>query len=239
MSSGRRMVLLGLVVAACGFGIAVAIGSALGQGDGGETASAEAAGALSDARAEHRPTVVFRGLGGDQEENRGQVAVATADHPEQRTLEAMHCDRVYFAAGKGICLARGGGFAAGYRATVFGGDFRTLDEIALDGVPSRARVSPDARYGAVTMFVTGHAYADLGAFSTRTTLMDLERGEELADLEQFTVTMEGRQVTAVDRNFWGVTFARNSNVFYATMATGGKTYLVRGSVNARTGHVID
>jgi hypothetical protein len=231
--------LFGLLVVACALGIAAAIGSALGQGDGAETASAEAAGALSDARADHRPTVVFRGLAHDPEENRGQVAVAAVDHPGQRTLEAMHCDRVHFAAGRGICLARGDGFAAGYRATVFGADFRALDEVALDGIPSRARVSPDGRYGAVTVFVTGHAYADAGAFSTQTTLIDLERGHELADLEQFTVTMGGRQVTAVDRNFWGVTFARDSNVFYATMATGGKTYLVRGSVSARTARVID
>src|SRR5262245_6642143 len=111
MSSRRRVALLGLVAVACGFGIAVASGSALGQGDSGETASAEAAEALSDARADHRPTVVFRGLGRDEDDNRGQVAVAAANDPEQRTLEAMYCDRVHFAGGRGICLARGAGFA--------------------------------------------------------------------------------------------------------------------------------
>ena len=39
---------------------------------------------------------------------------------------------------------------------------------------------------------------------------------------------DGRRITAIDVNFWGVTFARDSDVFYATLATGGKTYLIKG-----------
>jgi len=35
-----------------------------------------------------------------------------------------------------------------------------------------------------------------------------------------------------------VTFARDSDRFFATLATGGKTYLIEGSVRARTAHVI-
>ena len=38
---------------------------------------------------------------------------------------------------------------------------------------------------------------------------------------------------AADINFWGVTFADDRR-FYATMATGGKTYLVRGDMTTRT-----
>ena len=86
----------------------------------------------------------------------------------------------------------------------------------------------------MTLFVTGHSYADAGSFSTQTTLIDLARGEAIADLEEFTVTRGERQVTAIDVNFWGVTFARDSDRFYATMATGGKTYLIEGSVKARS-----
>jgi Tol biopolymer transport system component len=48
----------------------------------------------------------------------------------------------------------------------------------------------------------------------------------------------GRQVTAVDVNFWGVTFARDSDRFYATLATGGHTYLIRGSIRDRLARVI-
>jgi hypothetical protein len=168
----------------------------------------------------------------------GQVEISTLARPTAPTPTALRCDRVYFAGGRGLCLARGGGFAAGYRAEVFGSDLRVTHALAVTGIPSRARVSPDGRYGAVTLFVSGHAYADPGAFSTQTTLIDLASGRKIADLEQFTVFHGSTQVTAVDVNYWGVTFARNSDRFYATLATGGKTYLIEGSVSARRAHVI-
>jgi Tol biopolymer transport system component len=47
-----------------------------------------------------------------------------------------------------------------------------------------------------------------------------------------------RRVTAIDVNFWGVTFARDSDRFFATLATGGKTYLIEGSVRRREARVI-
>ncbi len=164
--------------------------------------------------------------------------IAPAAQPDKQTLTGLHCDRVYFAGGRGLCLKRGGGFAAGYRAEVFGPNLEVSHALGVTGIPSRARVSPDGRYGAVTLFVTGHAYADPGAFSTQTTLIDMATGAKIADLEQFTVFRGSKQVTAVDVNYWGVTFARDSDRFYATLATGGKTYLIQGSVSERRAHVI-
>jgi hypothetical protein len=168
------------------------------------------------------------------------VAVASLGARTGRpTLTGLRCARVYVSAsGSGICVARGSGFAAGYVGKVFGADLRVRHTLALEGIPSRARVSPDGRYGAVTMFVTGDSYADAGAFSTRTSIVDLASGRRVADLEDFTVTNGERQVTAVDVNFWGVTFARDSDRFFATLATGGRTYLVEGSVAAHRAHVI-
>ena len=84
-------------------------------------------------------------------------------------------------------------------------------------------MSADGRYGATTTFVTGDSYAKPGEFSTRTLIIDMRRGESIADLETFTVWREGRVVDAADVQFWGVTFARDSDHFYATLATGGKT----------------
>ena len=95
-------------------------------------------------------------------------------------------------------------------------------------------MSRDGRWGAVTMFVTGHAYADAGSFSTQTTLIDLRSGTAAGELESFTTSRRGRVVTAEDVNYWGVTFAADGDTFYATMATGGRTYLVRGSIHDRT-----
>ena len=142
------------------------------------------------------------------------------------------------AAGPGVCIARGSGFAAGYAVKVFGSDLRVRHTLAVPGIPSRARVSPDGRYGAVTMFVAGDSYADAGNFSTRTTIIDVASGRKIADLEDFTVTNGEHQVTAIDVNFWGVTFARDSDRFFATLATGGRTYLIEGSVAGRRAHVI-
>ena len=217
-----------IVAAACLLVIIAAVTSAVLQAGPGE-ASAGATTALAKA---DRPMVVFRSLTG---ETRDQVGIAPADAAGGKaTFASLQCDRVYFSAGSGLCVARGGGFASGYRARIFGSDLRVRHELDLDGTPSRARVSRNGQIGAVTMFVTGHAYAEAGTFSTQTALIDLRTGQKIANLEDFTVSRNGRVVTAVDVNFWGVTFAPDGDHFYATLATGGKTYLVRGSIRDRT-----
>jgi hypothetical protein len=226
-------VLFGVLVGACVVAAAVAVIAGIRGRDTAGAVSAAASNALPEAKAADRPTFVVRSL-----RHRGQVLIAPVAKPTDETLTGLHCDRVYFAAGRGICLARGGGFAAGYRAEVFDAKLRVKHALDVAGIPSRARVSPDGRYGSVTLFVSGHAYADPGSFSTQTTLIDMATGTKIADLEQFTVFNGSRQVTAVDVNYWGVTFARDSDHFYATLATGGKTYLIEGSVSERRGRVI-
>jgi hypothetical protein len=225
-----RARLLALVLACVAAGGA-AIASAVRGGAAPDAASPGARAALPAARAAGRPVVVFRSLAAA---TRGQPAIVPLAAPGAAAkLAPLNCDRVHFAAGTGVCLARGGRFAAGYRARIFGADLRVRAEVDVRGIPSRARVSPDGRWGAVTLFVTGHSYSEAGAFSTATTLIDLARGERVAELEDFTVTRAGRVVTAVDVNFWGVTFAPGGDRFYATLATGGRTYLVEGSIRAR------
>ena len=235
MSSRRRTQLFGVLVAVCVVAAALALAAAIGSDGTGPTRSA-AKRVLVDARDEHRPSLVFRDLR-DAASN-GKVAVAGLDYPARRTLVPLRCDRVHFSARNGLCVVRGSGFGASYRALVFSADFHVRFGLELAGIPSRARVSPDGRRGSVTMFVQGHSYADAGSFSTQTTLIDLQHGFKIGDLEQFAVTRAGRRVTAGDVNFWGVTFARDSDRFYATLATGGRTYLVEGSVRDRTARTI-
>ena len=201
-----------------------AIASAVLGADSGE-ASGRVADVLSGG-----PALVYRSL---DKATRDRVAVAPLDGGAA-TLSALRCERVHFSAGTGLCVARGGGFAGAFRAQVFGPDGRVRHELELAGIPSRARVSREGRLGAVTMFVTGHSYAAAGSFSTETTLIELATGTALGTLEQFTVSHNGRVVTAEDMNFWGVTFAPGGDRFYATLATGGETYLVHGSVRDRT-----
>ena len=169
------------------------------------------------------------------------MAVTTADGKGKPRITRLVCERAHFAAGRGLCLQSRQGFTGPkFDARLVDDRFHVTHKLALTGVPSRARVSPDGRYGTTSSFVTGHSYADLGEFSTHATIIDMTRGKVLGDLEQFTVTHEGRVVDDVDRNFWGVTFARNSDRFYATMRIKSGAWLIVGSVRkreARTLHV--
>ena len=184
------------------------------------------------------PTLLFSNLApGTNDRNRAAVVpIASPEGP--RGLTRLACQRIYFAAGRGLCLGAGGGTATldddviATHAYVFRADFQITHDVSLGGFPSRVRISPDGHYGATTVFVSGHSYADAG-FSTETTLINLETGAKLGNLEQFTLSREGKRFQAIDFNFWGVTFAAGGDRFYATLGTGGRTYLVAGSVGAR------
>jgi hypothetical protein len=226
----NRVRLFVVVAVVCVLAGAAAIASAVLQARPGEAARS-ARSALPSARASGRPVIVFRDLGGATRDQVGIVPIGGAGG--SATLSSLRCDRVHFSGGTGLCVARGSGFAAGYGARIFGPDLRVRERLQLAGIPSRARVSREGRWGAVTMFVTGHGYAG-ATFSTQTTLIDLRSGERIAELEDFTVSRGGRVVTAQDVNFWGVTFAPGGDRFYATLASAGKTYLVRGSIHDRS-----
>jgi len=125
-----------------------------------------------------------------------------------------------------------------YQAIVFNSDLQRLYEFPLNGFPSRVRVAPDGRVAAITVFVSGHSYGAAG-FSTLVTFIDLYSGTVVVeDMESFTVLRDGQPIQAADFNFWGVTFTRESNAFYATLGTGGQNYLVKGEMHARTVHVL-
>jgi hypothetical protein len=147
----------------------------------------------------------------------------------------LHCDRMHYAAGRGICLLRGptaGGSSETVRVTLFDSGFQSVQTFTVEGYPTRTRISPDGRYAAFTVFVTGHSYNDAN-MSTATVLLDTASGENLGNLETFTTWRDGQVFQSPDFNFWGVTFARDSDLFYATLRSLGVTYLVRGSVSAR------
>jgi hypothetical protein len=168
----------------------------------------------------------------------GFVELAAIDVPDaQRFRTALRCERLYYAAGVGVCLAVERGVFTAYSALTFGPDFTIRRSMALQGVPSRVRISPDGRRAAITLFVVGDSYNSAG-FSTRTTILDVASGRSIADLEEFAVTRAGARFKARDFNFWGVTFARDGNRFFATLRSGTTNYLVEGDVDARTAQVL-
>lgn len=150
---------------------------------------------------------------------------------------ALPCERVHFAGGIGVCLTADRGFLTTYAALVFDEAFEVRHRIDLAGGGSRVRVAPDGKRAAITVFVSGHSYAD-ASFSTATTLIDTGTGATMANLEEFTTIRDASPWKEQDFNFWGVTFARDGNAFYATLSTGGRTFLVRGDVQQRRMEVV-
>jgi hypothetical protein len=186
------------------------------------------------------PALLFYFRANAFEHNFGQLAVANIEAMDQVQYSAeLRCNRVHFAGGIGVCLSlekTGPNFAIS-SATGFDQTMKKSWTTKLMGVPSRVRVSPSGRLAAVTLFRFGESYASL-KFSTQTEILDTRTGEVLADLEQFTVTRDGREFKSPDLNFWGVTFSGNENIFYATLWSKARTYLVKADLGRRTATVI-
>ena len=161
-----------------------------------------------------------------------QVAVVPLNAIDgQRYLTPLMCQRVYMVATDGLCMG------IGQTANGFDGKFQPGPAFQQPGVPTRTRLAPAGNLGTMTWFVAGHSYAD-ATFSTQTLLVDPRSGATVADLEQFAIIKDGAPFRAVDFNFWGVTFTRDGSHFYATLASGGRTYLIRGDLAQRQATVL-
>jgi hypothetical protein len=184
-----------------------------------------------------RPQLMFVSVLPD--ESHRHLGVVPLDAPGgARYIAPLVCDRVYFAGRTGVCLASAAmGTSASHYADIFNDGFQATHRVALTGPPSRVRISSDGRRAAATVFESGHSYAQEG-FSTRTTVIDLASGSTVCDLEEFTVWRGQERFQAKDFNFWGLTFERDGNAFYATLDTGGISYLVKGDIDRREMRVL-
>lgn len=209
-------------------GVALLRGAFAAPSTGGGTASGGDA-ALAGLLAE--PHLIFlQPSGGDPTLN--QLAVAPLQAPEsQRVIVGPHCARSYFSGGRGVCL---GETSAG-AGHLLDAALRPGRAFLQPGVASRTRVSRDGRWASTTVFVAGHSYAS-GSFSTQTLLYDTQSGAATS-LETFTVVRDGRAFQSPDFNFWGVTFA-SGGTFYATLGSGGQTFLIRGDVDRHSATVL-
>lgn len=182
-----------------------------------------------------KPFVIFRStvFGADY----GQLAAVPVDDLSRvRAPLGLSCERAYYAGGYGVCLSAQRGMVTAYHAYIFDSAIQPIHKLPLLGIPSRTRISPDGRYAAITVFVSGHSYAP-GTFSTRVEIFRTADGGRVIELEQLSVERDGQPFREVDFNFWGVTFA-SDNRFYATLGTGGKNYLLEGDLASRHARVI-
>jgi hypothetical protein len=174
-----------------------------------------------------RPSEESLDLGGGE-----LVYVDPAGRVRQAGRTGPACQRVDVAAGTLVCL-RATAVPAQSEIVVFdeAGERLRLSEW---GTPSRARVSPSGHLVMWTVFRAGDSYlGGVGTFSTTAGIYDLVRDEHFGSLEDFTLMVNGAEHTADDVNYWGITFSRDDRTFYATAASGGKTWLVRGSLDTR------
>jgi len=225
--------MLGLIAGCLLVGAGYVVAAALGPDGTTTEARPQTAGAvLADAH------LMVRAVDPANPRLNGRVYEIDGGKVQKRSGD-LACERVYYAGGRGICMGVAPS-GVDYRAQIFDSRLRPVDELALTGFPSRARVSADGRYGATTVFVSGDSYLQApSAFSTRTVILDLRSGERVGQLEQFAVTKDGKPFDAVDFNFWGVTFVPgDSNRYYATLGTGGDHYLVEGDLPTRSMRVL-
>jgi hypothetical protein len=182
---------------------------------------------LSDVLAQ--PHVVF--ISTRIDESNGKLAAAPLDDPGgARVLTDTSCERVTSNGDVGVCLSADRGVLTTYAANILGPDLQPVGQLPINGGGSRTRLADDGRTAATTTFVSGHSYNQAG-FSTETRVHDLATAESV-NLEDFVTILDGQETTAVDRNVWGVTFAAG-DTFFATVATGGSTWLVEGDLSER------
>jgi hypothetical protein len=238
--SGRVVALLGIAaVCLIGGGAYVAVAALTADGttsDARPRTVVDGRGAVAVPRGSE---LLVRAVDYDNPRLNGRLfhtAIAPGAEPEE--AGGLACERVYEnAGGTGLCLAaEPHGFD--YRGIVFGPGYRERSHFSIPGVPDRARVSPDGRYGAFTAFLSGHTYsAGVRSFSTHTAIVDMRSGEPLFELDELEVTRDGERLERSDANFWGVSFAGGDR-FYATLGADGRHYLIEGRIGARRAHVV-
>ncbi|MBO9627100.1 MAG: PD40 domain-containing protein [Microbacterium sp.] len=163
----------------------------------------------------------------------GLDGLAKGDETPEREGTGLDCFRFYSAGGTSLCLTPHGGLQPMTTARILDAQLDEITTIDFGGVPNRARVSPSGRMVAWTVFVSGDDYAT-SDFSTRTGFYDTRSELLVKSLEGIGLFIDGEYRTPADANFWGMTFTDDDNVFYATVSTGGQTYLVKGDIEAWT-----
>jgi len=163
--------------------------------------------------------------------DRKLATVSATDVSSPREMHDVDCLRSYLAGDTSVCLRPKDAWT--HTLVTMNGQLEDTKEYPLPGVPSRARVSDSGRMVSWTTFVGGESYTSSG-MSTRTGVIDTKTGAYVPSLEHFRVTLDGKPYQAADVNYWGVSFADDDNTFYATLATGGERYLVRGDFKAET-----
>jgi len=118
-------------------------------------------------------------------------------------------------------------------AEIFDRSFERQGRLALAGVPTRVRVSPDGRFGAVTTYAEEESPAG-ERLAIESVVIDLRSATVLADLRDFRLETVGADAFVGPFDFASVSFDRDSDRFFATLSTPTRRSLVVGSLRQRT-----
>jgi hypothetical protein len=247
MRNRSRLILLAAVVAV-GVGAAVAYVSLARSEGAGKKANTRVVGpaTLGPGAAPIRTTGASAIEPGDllfvsmiPDHTAGSLAVAALSDPGGlRAIADLRCERASYAGGRGLCLTRGGGEEAKTQVEIFDSRFHVDRRLEVAGAPSRARVSADGRYGAITTFKASEEDegSDEGP-SADTAIVDLRTGKDVADLEDLALTKDGKPFSSHDLHFSSVTFV-DADHFYASLGSEETSYLLEGSLRDKTLKVI-
>ena len=178
------------------------------------------------------PFIMFRALA--PREAHGRVSMVSAAAPAlTRYVSKLACTRVHYAAGTGICfIEEPEGTTIKHVALFFDRQFKGGARFALSGLPIRARLSPDGRRAAITVYGEEHLPSGAERLATDTVIVDVGTGRVVADLGQFAVESSSAQLTG-PLDVSSVAFGPDADRFYATLSTDVERYLVVGSLAGR------
>ncbi|MFT4595932.1 MAG: hypothetical protein ACI9TF_000169 [Paracrocinitomix sp.] len=167
-------------------------------------------------------------------EDYGRLAIRHIDGT--RTLLDRTCMRVHIATDHGVCLAENEGVVASFTTTFFRAENLNADiKSYASALPSRARISPGGTFSAVTAFVSGSSYADIGAETTTiVTIDEIDSNQLLRGANQFTIASNEARFNNQNPQYWGVTFAADEDEVYITGFFGDMPEVMHGTLNNMT-----
>lgn len=178
------------------------------------------------------PFLMFRTLG--SRDLHGRVAMSPLDRPAGvRYVTPLLCTRVAYAAGAGICLTEEiGDVRVAHVAHTFDDRFRRRHRLELAGIPVRARMSPDGRRAAVTVYAEEESPSG-ERLVARSVLIDVASGAVSRDVAEYSLSTDGFPSVHGPGDVGGVAFVGDSDRFVATLVTDDGRYLVSGAIRAQ------
>jgi hypothetical protein len=197
---------------------------------GATTAQAER---LRDAHAViGTPFIMFRTLA--PHHAHGRIAMMSLPVSDtSRHITPLSCARLHYAGGAGLCFVEEPApTGVKHVAYTFDREFARRQRIELTGVPIRARVAPDGRRAAITVY--GEEESPAGErLASESIVIDVASGRVLADLRAFSISNENAPLIEGPIDISGVAFVADSNRFFVTVSAGSHQYLMSGAMDTR------